>query len=223
MKKIITGTACLLLFLCFAARAQNVDFGVTAGFQVSGWANEVVPSYVGRLGFLVGAHASVFINERFVVKPGLMLSQKGTWLADESIENTTFALTSDYLSLPILAKFYITKGFHVQAGPQISYLVASATKINTAKTEDLKQQGIIRPLDVGVVFGLGYEFRSTFMFAINFDASFINLLKDADRFETVVREEFEDMTFTDDFPETTSNGALQLVFSYNFTKNRSAF
>ena len=226
MKKAIIGLGSLLLFLSTTIQAQNVDFGVTTGFQVSVWAVDEVPSSIGRLGFLIGGHASIFLNERIVIKSGLLLSQKGTWLDLEDINSEdTHALTSDYLSLPILAKLYITKGLHVQAGPQFSYLIASAAKIGTVKTENgnLKQQRLIRPVDAGMVFGLGYEFQSTFTFAINFDISFVNLIKDADAFEERVREEFPLVNFDGEFPERTRNGALQFVFSYNFTKNRSAF
>ena len=211
------------MMLASTARAQQVDFGVTTGFQSAIWYPNV-PGGGARLGFLIGGHASIFLNERIVIKPGLVLSQKGTWLSVKSIPNTTLALTADYISLPALAKFYITRGFHAQIGPQFSYLIASASKANGTKTQasNLKEQVFITPFDMGAVFGLGYEFRSTFTVAINFDISFVNLIKDQEGLATHVRD-LQWINSSEDFPKATSNGALQFVFSYNFTKNRSAF
>lgn len=223
MKKIVLGS-CLLIVVCATTQAQNVDFGVTAGFQSAIW-YPGIPGDGGRLGFILGGHASIFLIERLVIKSGLVFSQKGAWLSlDSDIDGDIGTLSSDYISLPILAKYYITKGFHAQIGPQISYLTASSSKTDGVKNTggNLKKQGYVRPLDAGVIFGLGYEFRSTFTFAINFDLSFVNLIKD----RSALARHIDNLGWIDqpsDVPDNTTNGALQFVFSYNFTKNRSPF
>ena len=205
-------------------RAQNVDFGLTAGFQFAFWGANDIYNSLGRLGFVAGGHASVFINNRFVVKPALLFSQKGTWFANVDGQNDgdTYALTSDYVSIPILAKWYITKGLHAQAGPQLSYLLTSKSKQGGEVQADLKERGYVKPIDVGIVFGLGYEFRSTFTIGMNFDVSFIDLIDNREGFENHVRNELRWIE-NRSFPKDLHNTALQFTFSYNFTKNRSAF
>lgn len=215
-----------MLGISVSTRAQNVDFGVTTGIQSTSWGVFDIPNTIGRPGLLFGPHASVFLNERIVVKSGLLLSQEGVWFGDENIDRVPkddiHALTADYLSIPILAKYYMTRGFHVQAGPRLSYLLVSKAKINGREVRNLKDLGVIKNIDAGILTGLGYEFNSTFTIGINFDFSFVDLVKDRSAFAGYVENEvgwIDSGTFPNDLHAWT----WQFTFSYNFTKNRSAF
>ena len=222
----VIGLGCLLIMLSSTARAQNVDFGVTAGFQFGTWGAFDIPNSTVRAGLIVGGHASVFLNDRLVVKPALLFSQKGTGFTGVKGQPDFkyYSLTSDYLSLPILAKFYVTKGLHAQAGPQLSYLLVSKSKQGDDGVQaDLKERGYIKPFDAGIVFGLGYEFRSTFTFGMNFDVSFIDIVNDRRGLENHVRNDLKWIATDQRFPNDLHNWTWQFTFSYNFTKNRSAF
>ena len=225
MKNAVIGLSCLLMTLSTTVRAQNIDFGVTTGFQFAFWGMSDIPNSLGRLGFMVGGHSSIFLNDRLVIKPALLCFQKGTWFTGVPNQPTSefYSLTSDYLSIPVLAKFYVTKGLHVQAGPQVSYLLFSKSKQGGEEQANLKERGYIKSLDVGAVFGLGYEFKSTFTIGMNFDVSFLDIIDDRAGLEEHVRNELGWIDDQDRFPNDLHNWALQFTFSYNFTKNRSAF
>ena len=226
MKQVVIGIACLLIVVSTTVQAQNVDFGVTTGFQTAFWGLSDIPNSTGRLGLIIGGHASIFFNDKLVVKPALLFSQKGTWFNNVpgQLDSEFYVLTSDYMTLPVLAKFYVTKGLHVQAGPQVSYLLSAKSKQGSEGIKaDLKDRGYIKSLDAGVVFGLGYEFKSTFTLGLNFDVSFIDIIKDRDGLEDHVRNDLEWITSQQRFPNDLHNWTCQLTFSYNFTKNRSAF
>lgn len=212
------------MVICSTGKAQNVDFGLTTGFQFTFWGLNDIPNSIGRLGLLAGGHASVFLNDRIVIKSALLFSQKGTWFTnvDGQPDGELYTLSSDYLSLPVLAKFYLTKGLHVQAGPQLSYLIAAKSKQGSNGIQrDLKKSGYIKSIDAGVLLGLGYEFASTFTIGVNFDLSFVDLIDDRAGFADHVRRLgwMENGTF----PKDLHNSTWQFTFSYNFTKNRSAF
>ena len=198
------------------ARAQDVDFGVTTGFQFASWGAFDIPNSGFRLGLVLGGHASVFLNDRLVIKPALLFSQKGAGFNDVDGQQSGefYSLTSDYLSVPILAKFYMTKGLHAQAGPQFSYLIASKSKQGSEGVQaDLKEREYIKPFDAGVVFGLGYEFRSTFTLGLNFDVSFIDIVDDRAGLESHVRNDLGWITSQDRFPIDLHNWTWQFTFS----------
>ena len=223
MKNRIVALSALWLVVISTVRAQNVDFGLTAGFQFStGYTvGNSLPNSSIRTGILAGGHASLFLNERIVIKSALLFSQKGMTMTREEDDERRI-IANDYLTLPIVAKLYITKGFHVQIGPQASYLVTSNSKLGDRKF-NLKRADYLKPIDFGVVFGLGYEFKSTFTFALNFDVGLINVIDNRETFEAHMDGVLEWRGIQGNLPERLSNTTFQFVFGYNFTKNRSAF
>jgi len=88
---------------------------------------------------------------KFGLQPEILYSRQGF-----AANGTTINL--DYITVPILAKYYATKEVSIEAGPYFSYLL-SASPVNTVidgaqiPISDLKGGK-----DVGLAIGLGYEF-----------------------------------------------------------------
>ncbi|MFT2009398.1 porin family protein [Pontibacter sp. 13R65] len=199
MKKIFILVALVLGFSASDVLAQQqspVRFGIKAGLNLANWQGESVKSANNILDFTDGAvsqqmregfHAGVFVTipiaPGFEIEPGLQYSQKGTRLTGTlPFELTDFlnvrgTLTNkaEYLDLPILAKVYVGDGFHIFAGPQVSYLLsnkmrarAGALGVNLINTEWDMKSGM-REIDFALSGGVGYRFNSGFNLSAGYD------------------------------------------------------
>ena len=106
MKKFILGTACLLGGLVL--HAQDVDFGVTAGFlNVEGKVKAEGVTFSGNeSGFYIGAVADFTLTDEFHIQPELVYAS-----VDEA----------DAILVPIMAKYYVADKLNLQAGPQFVF------------------------------------------------------------------------------------------------------
>ena len=80
-----------------------------------------------------------------------------------------------YLDVPIVLKMYLGGGgFHVNAGPQISYLLSNKLVTdNGNETETISQ---MNAWDFGLIFGLAYDFRFGLNLGLQYDLGLSNVL-----------------------------------------------
>ncbi len=174
IRLILTG---IVIFFATLTHAQQVQFGVKAGANfatLSGDSGEVLDLTM-RTSFHLGATAEIMFSDKFSLQPQLLYSAQGT-----DYENADAAITGvlklDYINIPILAKFYITEGFSVQAGPQIGFLLSANNKLEFAgdtQEEDVKD--IFKGIDFGLNFGLGYKLPSGLFFDASYNLGFSNV------------------------------------------------
>ncbi|UOB18028.1 porin family protein [Abyssalbus ytuae] len=107
MKKLFF--AAILLCAFSAVNAQEIKFGVTAGFANADGKIELDGTDIptdSESGFYIGALADFTLSESFHIQPELLYVNVNEGNA---------------LLLPIMAKFYVTEGLNLQAGPQILF------------------------------------------------------------------------------------------------------
>ncbi len=215
MKRIFLLIAVVLGFAAtkVSAQQQPVRFGIKAGVNLAEWEGETVNSAQDliemtdgsvsrkmREGFHVGGYISIPVAPGFEIEPGLQYSQKGTKIIGklpfEQVDflNATATLTNkaEYIDLPVLAKVYVGEGFHIFAGPQVSYLVsnkiqaeAGALGFNALNREwDVKDS--FQEFDFAVSGGLGYRFNSGFNLSAGYDYG-LNPIDSKGNFETYNR------------------------------------
>ncbi|MTG98868.1 MULTISPECIES: porin family protein [Myroides] len=159
MKKItLSLVAALAIGLTANAQTPDVKIGAKAGVNFAN-INGSDANGDTRTAFHIGAVAEIFINEKFSIQPELLYSAQGMKFddIDEYYNDNTFITTSntyttklDYITIPVMAKYYIFQGLNVQAGPQFAFNVAAKSA-----GEDMKD--VIKTFDFGLNFGLGYE------------------------------------------------------------------
>ena len=93
-------------------------------------------------------------SEKFSFQPEIMYSRQGYSFGDDIV-------ALNYLNIPLMGKYYITKGFSVEAGPQIGFLLS-------AKNEKTDVKDLFNTFDFGLNFGLGYKFEN----GLNFGARY---------------------------------------------------
>ncbi len=202
MKKILGFAFLLLIFSTTLSRAQ-ARFGIRGGLNVARWQGDAVSSLhdlvqlsngtaqvESRRSFHAGGYVALPITSFLTVEPGLYYSQKGYTLNGTFSSNTldfinaraTVTNRSHYLDLPVLAKVYVTEGFHLFAGPQVSYLLYNSVRARASVlgfsllNQELNATDNLQRLDVGVTGGLGYKFQN----GINLQAAYDHGLRRLD-------------------------------------------
>ena len=151
MRKIILSAIAVMAF--GFTNAQETRFGVKGGLNVSTLTGEYEDDTKSLIGFHVGGFAEIKIIERLAIQPELLYSAQGAKF--EGFGGDKYDAKLDYLNIPVLAKFYITKQFYVEAGPQIGFLLS-------AKIEGEDAKDFYKSTDFGFNLGTGYNFTENF-------------------------------------------------------------
>lgn len=167
MKKI----AILLAFLIaswIGAHAQEFHFIPRIGLNLSSL--YPIENYRSmRAGLNIGVAEEIRFSRLFALEPGIYYSMQG-YRRDYSRDGNAY-LKADYLNIPVYAKFYLWQGFHLFAGPQVSFNVrAKATDYIFSSSlcppfmdeeyhdasGDIREE--IRNCGFSLVMGAGYTF-----------------------------------------------------------------
>jgi hypothetical protein len=188
MKRILIVS--IVLLLSGTSMAQN-------RWSVKPMAGGVLSTYVGedtkglkqRMGFTAGAEVGYSLSPKFGLSLGLSYTQQGCvldkeqrpyWLgvSDITDANEDYYLRTKYVSVPLLAEFYVTKGLALKAGLQANFLhhatetytVLINRNQNAAQGESFKEgewyseerydkwKSMIKSVDITIPIGLSYEY-----------------------------------------------------------------
>ncbi len=114
---------------------KTASFGVKGGVNFSTISGDDFDSPDSRTSFHVGVLAEFPMTDMFSLQTEVLYSGQGFEFDVPGIdggEHVEYQL--DYLAIPVLAKFYLTKGFSVEAGPQFSFVVNE--ELDTNPTDD---------------------------------------------------------------------------------------
>ena len=183
MKKILLIAVVTVLGLT-NVNAQEIEFGAKGGLNFASVTGDNTEDIDMVTSFNFGVLSEIPVSDKFSFQPELLYSGQGY-----SFNENTIALS--YLNLPLMGKYYITKGLSFEAGPQIGYLLS-------AENEDTDVKDSFNGFDFGVNFGLGYKLDN----GINFGARY-NL-------------GLTDINNLDNSSSKNKNGVFQLSVGYFF-------
>lgn len=186
MKKVLLATAIAVLGL-FNVNAQEIKFGAKAGLNFAFITGDNTKNFDPNTDFHLGVMAEIKISDKFSFQPELIYSGQG---ADTNIESEG-SIALNYLNVPLIGKYYVTKGLSLEAGPQIGYLLS--TKGGTLDYKDL-----LKPIDFGVNFGVGYKLDNGLYFNARYNLGLSNINN------------------VDGFTDKNRNGVIQLSIGYFF-------
>lgn len=162
--------------------AQEVRLGVKGGVNFATLKGDNLGDIKSRTGFHLGGLVEIPVTERFAVQPEVLYSAQGAEYRESGQEggvNYSYEYKNklDYISVPIMAKFYVIDGLAIEAGPQISFLTSSKSEyegtmggITVSGDSDLDDistidfslgAGASYRLPMGVFFGARYNFGLT--------------------------------------------------------------
>lgn len=193
MKKLLIVIAVALF--SFTATAQGVNFGVKAGVNLASINGDDAEDYSGLTSFHAGVVAEIPISDQFSFQPELVYSAQG---AELSGGGDTSKYKLDYLNIPLMAKYEVTQGLNLEAGPQIGFLLSAKDEFDEfdeSGEEDIKE--FFNSIDFGVGVGINYAMET----GLNFGARYNLGISD-------INDGFE--------LSTLQNGVFQISVGYLF-------
>lgn len=164
--------------------AQKIKFGAKGGLNFANISGDNTKGIDAVTSFNFGILSEIPISDKFSFQPELMYSGQGY-----SFNDNTIALS--YLNIPLMGKYYVTKGLSLEAGPQIGFLLA-------AKNEKTNVKDSFNTFDFGVNFGLGYKLDNGLNFGVRYNLG------------------LTDINNLDNYSGKNKNGVLQLSVGYFF-------
>lgn len=193
MKKIILSAIAVMAF--GFTNAQETKFGVKGGLNLANWAGGDVEDTKSLVGFHVGGFAEIKVIEKLAIQPELLFSTQGTTVDAGAFGD--FDVKTNYLNIPVLAKYYIVDKFSVEAGPQLGVLLSAKFD-----GEDVKDD--FKTIDFGFNLGAGYHFTENISVNLRYTIGLSPLADNAD-----IEDE-------GDYYDSAKNSVLALSFAYKF-------
>lgn len=160
MKKILTVAAFAVLGFT-NMQAQEVNFGLKGGFNLANLTGDNSKDLDVVTSFNFGAMAEIPLSEKFSFQPEILFSGQGTSVNDDILD-------LKYLNVPLMGKYYLTKGFSLEAGPQVGFLLSAKALGNDVKDS-------VRPIDLGLNVGLGYKLDNGLNFGARYNFGLTNI------------------------------------------------
>ena len=130
-----------------------------------------------RPSFLFGIQSEYKFNTSLSLQPELIYSRQGATNSgrfDQIVFDNSLRL--DYISLPLLAKYYITKGLAIEFGPQIGVLVNAQYKsISGAASEIVEIFDDFKSMDFLINAGVSYRTEWGFTAGARYGIGLINV------------------------------------------------
>jgi opacity protein-like surface antigen len=175
MKKIILFTVAFLAFsFADAQDKKGMSYGVKGGLNISSITNSDVEEMESSslVGFHIGLFGEFMLGNKFAIQPELLYSTQGVKL--ESYGETG-DLKVDYISIPVMAKYYVAKDFSLELGPQIGFVASAKIK---SGGESLSIKDDVKAIDLSLGFGAAYNITDKFMLGARYNLGLTRLQKD---------------------------------------------
>lgn len=165
MKKSVLFIAMVLLSTTFVTAQESLSFGAKGGLNFASFSGTDVEAldFQGRTGFHLGLVMEVPLATNFSMQPELLYSTVGAetnQLVVNEATNAEFSL--DYISIPVMFKYYMLGGLNIEAGPQFSFNTRNDIEGDFNRNDVLEEFDAItnedpRTFDFGGAVGLGYK------------------------------------------------------------------
>jgi len=117
------------------------SYGIKGGVNFANLSGSDADGFDSLTGFHIGAIAEFSIFQNLALQPELLYSVQGAKLEDVDYE-------LGYLTLPVMAKFYLNDKLSIHAGPQFGLLISEGNGLEEADNNTT---------DFGISAGLQYK------------------------------------------------------------------
>lgn len=166
MKKLVC-TLAMISLVSAGIYAQGISGGLKGGLNLS---NQDLEGFVDtkmKIGFHVGAFATIMFTENMGLQPEILYSVQGSEI-DEDGADATFNV--NYLTVPVLFRYNINEMIHLHAGPQIGFLMKAEVEAD-GDTEDFDDYftgtDIAGAVGGGVDLPMGLGFGARYIFGLS--------------------------------------------------------
>ena len=183
MKKLLF-ISIVVFFIFTSSTAQKIKYGSKIGVNIANITGDETDDLNTKTLLHAGAVAEIMISDEFSFQAELLYSAQGA-KSDyrETLDEVNFHYTSvklEYINVPLLAKFYVTEGFSLEAGPQVGFLITADRefeKTDNGETETGEKDILdeIKGIDFGIDFGLAYKLESGIFLAAHYNLGLSNI------------------------------------------------
>lgn len=163
MRKLLLICVCTMMVIVSSAQERKLGFGVKAGVAATSLTipkgEKSQSSY--RAGFTGGFFADYRFNSRWALSADLLYVRQGADIKLNGDGENRMKL--DYLQIPVLVNFYLTRSLAVKAGIQPAFFLDgsevynSSIRSSSASTDWAIPVGLSYELNCGVIFEARYN------------------------------------------------------------------
>jgi hypothetical protein len=157
MRKLLL-VAAIAVFGLTTLNAQEVKIGIKGGLNFADVIGDNTEGLDVITAFHFGVMTEFMISDKFSFQPELLYSNQGYSLGSEDSDTVEL----DYLNLPLMGKYYLTKGLSLEAGPQIGVLLSG-------DYDELDVKDDFKNMDLSLNAGIGYKLNSGLNFSMRYN------------------------------------------------------
>ena len=129
-----------------------------------------------RIGLAAGAEFEYGLTDNIGLSAGVLYSMQGFKTTEEGVDCT---LKLDYLNVPILANFYVAKGFAVKLGVQPGFKLSSKAEFKgSGGSKEVDVDGF-KSVDLSIPVGVSYQYQNI-VFDARYNWGVTKIVDDAD-------------------------------------------
>lgn len=198
ISKIIIITSIGALAFFGTMNAQEINFGVKAGYSLSSIKAEGAgaPEYDSKSSFYIGGLVKYKLTDKVDLQGELLYSETGGKYSESSSETmggTTYSLKMESdlkfgnLMLPVSVKYYLAENISLSGGLNFALILTAKAILSTeisgggmsekrTETEDIKED--IKSLNFAPFVGAEYQLPNGIFFDARYNLGLTNLVKD---------------------------------------------
>lgn len=179
---------CMLMAAGTAMAQKTFTFGPKVGVDYTHrWGKNINDE--SALNFQAGVFIEYRFNSKFAIAPEVVFATharpkrewKDWWLSEEPTRDITSTYQTNYINIPVMFKYYVTKSLSIDLGPQLGLKVYDKC---TDKWEDSnghwdeKYNMSHRSVDFGLGLGATYNFSEKVFVQLRYTLGLVPLYKD---------------------------------------------
>ena len=163
MKRLFT---LLTIIVMSQVQAQGLDFGIKAGLNYANVSG--IEDFNQRQGISAGLFAGARLGDKLGFQIDALYSQQGAEV-DQSISQVISEFNLDYISIPIVLKYYLTENVNIHAGPQLGILLNEETNVfkQTISAVEANTADWLGTIGVGLDLPLGLRAEARYSFGLS--------------------------------------------------------
>ncbi len=135
-----------------------------------------------KFGIGAGIEGQYQLNNWFGLSAAVMYNQQGFKVKDADVKGNM-----EYINIPIMAKFYVTKGLSLNVGVQPGFLTKAKAKASGDyyigdgsgnKTKEMDFKSNCNKVDFSIPLSIAYEFENGLSFEARYTTGLTNVGKD---------------------------------------------
>ncbi len=200
-KTILTAIIIAMTTVTFA----QINFGLRAGANLADYSN--IENSDKKVDFYFGALLSIKTGSLYTLQPEFTYSRQGTKLVGNYELFASNKISVNYFSLAVANKFNVANKVHFLIGPYFDIVMDKNINYATQDNNGYNYYDNIPPVDLGVVFGFGFDATKNLTVEARYKQGFIGVV------DRINNSENNGSYYGDD---RHTNKVIQLGITYKF-------